>query len=83
MRPEGAARLTLGWGPGPMKRGDRRRRRTVGRIKCGDGDGGDPVGAHHAGPDVRRLVLNRLRVIFGIGSTRRQSSAEFAPQNEP
>ncbi len=36
-----------------MKRGDRRRRRTVGRIKCGDGDGGDPVWAHHAGPYVR------------------------------
>lgn len=29
--------------PDPKKRGDRRRRRTVGRIKCGCGDGGDPV----------------------------------------
>ena len=31
------------WGPGPDKRGDRRRRRTVGRIKRGGGDGGEPV----------------------------------------
>ena len=30
-------------GPGPMKRGDRRRRRTVGRIERGGGDGGEPV----------------------------------------
>ncbi len=36
-----------------MKRGDHRRRRTVGRIKCAGGDGGDPVWAHHAGPYVR------------------------------
>lgn len=30
-------------GPGPMKRGDHGRRRTVGRIDRGDGDGGEPV----------------------------------------
>ena len=32
-----------GWGPGPDKRGDRGRRRTVGRIERGGGDGGEPV----------------------------------------
>ena len=31
------------WGPGPDKRGDRGRSRTVGRIKRGGGDGGEPV----------------------------------------
>ena len=31
------------WGPGPDKRGDRRRRRTVGRIERGGGDGGEPA----------------------------------------
>ena len=30
-------------GPGPMKRGDRWRSGTVGRIERGDGDGGEPV----------------------------------------
>ena len=32
-----------GWGPGPDKRGDRGRRRTVGQIERGGGDGGEPV----------------------------------------
>jgi hypothetical protein len=32
-----------------MKRGDRRRRRTVGRIEGGGGKGGEPAGAHQAG----------------------------------
>ena len=31
------------WGPGPDKRGDRGRSRTVGRIERGGGDGGEPV----------------------------------------
>ena len=31
------------------KRGDRWRRRTVGRIEGGGGNGGDPAGAHQAG----------------------------------
>jgi hypothetical protein len=31
------------WGPGPDKRGDRGRSRTVGRIERGGGDGGDPA----------------------------------------
>jgi len=30
-------------GPGPMKRGDRGRSRTLGRIERGGGDGGEPV----------------------------------------
>ena len=37
-----------------MKREDRKRRCTVGRIKCGVGDGSDPAWARHAGPDLRQ-----------------------------
>lgn len=40
-----------------MKRADRRIRRTVGRIKRDDGDGGEPVGAHQAGPDARPILF--------------------------
>lgn len=32
-----------------QKRGDHGRSRTRGRINRGDGDGGEPVGAHQAG----------------------------------
>jgi hypothetical protein len=45
--------MLLNGDPDPYKRGDRRRRRTVGRIKCGDGDGGEPV----RGPSRRDLPL--------------------------
>ncbi len=65
-----------------MKRGDHRRRRTVGRIKCGGGNGGDPVGAHRAGPYVWQLVSICLRVISYFGSMRRQPMAEIARHNE-
>ena len=39
----GAQRLNRKWGPGPDKRGDHGRSRTVGRIKHGGGDGGEPA----------------------------------------
>jgi len=29
----------------------------VGRIKCGDGKGGDPTGAHHAEPYVWQIPV--------------------------
>jgi hypothetical protein len=42
-QPDFGRRALSAWGPGPFKRGDRRRRRTVGRIECGGGDGGEPA----------------------------------------
>ena len=43
LRDKRCKRASAGWGPGPDKRGDRRRRRTVGRIERGCGDDGEPV----------------------------------------
>ncbi|MEO1110299.1 MAG: plasmid partitioning protein RepB C-terminal domain-containing protein [Pseudomonadota bacterium] len=65
-----------------LTRGDRRRRRTVGRIKRGDGEDGDPVGAHHAGPDARQVSRKSARVSRYRG-TRRQLLAETPHHNEP
>jgi hypothetical protein len=70
--PVGAAATLLRRGPGPMKRGDRRRRRTVGRIEDGGGKGGDPARAHWAGRDRTgretgarsALAMGRTRVLF-------------------
>ncbi len=44
----------ISWGTGPDKRGDRRRRRTVGRIKRGGGDGGEPARSPPDRPSFRR-----------------------------
>lgn len=43
------------WGPGPNKRGDRRRRRTVGRIECG----GIATGARSEEAGIGLLALLR------------------------
>jgi len=54
----------------------------VGRIKRGDGEDGDPVGAHHAGPDARQVSRWSARVSRYRG-TRRQLLAEMPHHNEP
>ncbi|WP_156788414.1 hypothetical protein [Roseobacter sp. CCS2] len=65
-----------------MKRGDHRRRRTVGRIERGDGNGGDPVWAHHVGPYVRQFVAIVSARALSMNFTRRQPLAEIACRNE-
>ncbi len=47
----------------------------MGRIKRGDGEDGEPVGAHHAGPDARQVSRKSARVSRCRGA-RRQISAE-------
>ena len=37
----------------------------MGRIKCGDGEDGEPVGAHRAGPDGRQRAGQFLSVRRG------------------
>lgn len=44
----------------------------MGRIKCGGGEDGEPVGAHQAGPDGRRRAGERCwRAEIGHGEARR------------
>lgn len=52
------SRIAIG-DPDPYKRGDRRRSRTVGRIKCGGGDGGEPV---RGPPYGERLFCKTVRI---------------------
>lgn len=71
-----------------MKRGDHRRRRTVGRIKCGGGgNGGDPVGVHHVGPYVRQFtnsVSARARSVnAGADNQNWKKSAITKPEDLP
>ncbi len=54
----------------------------MGRIKRGDGEDGEPVGAHHAGPDARQVSRWSARVSRYRG-TRRQLLAEMPHHNEP
>ena len=63
------------------KRGDRRRRRTVGRIEGGGGDGGEPVGARQAGRDragriicVRPCLLPLGTATWSAGYGRREDA---------
>jgi hypothetical protein len=54
--------LAEDWGPGPGKRGDRGRRRTVGRIERGGGMAANPFGAHQAGHHTAgRMAAGRRR----------------------
>ena len=62
-------------GPGPNKRGDRGRRRTVGRIERGGGDGGDPArsppGWLEFSPAARpRTRLRSIRGVSELGPLR-------------
>lgn len=36
----------------------------MGRIKRGDGEDGEPVGAHHAGPDARQVSRKSARIFW-------------------
>lgn len=58
MRPNFCGLRAAFRGPEPIKRGDRRRRRTAGRIKCGGGNGGDATPGQMPGKPARK----RLRV---------------------
>src|SRR5258708_1326380 len=74
--------LNFRWGPGPEKRGNRRRRRTLGRIDCGGGNGGEPVRSPLGRPQPVRAIPAHSQPdqnLYRIG----HASAYRQPQSVP
>lgn len=58
-----------------QKRGDRRRRRTAGRIEGGGGDGGEPAGAHQVGRHRADRNISDRPCLLPLGATRLERRA--------